>query len=512
MAGIQTAIADLFKHFVISQEWSTDKHTNTLVNGVWLACLATLTTITWSVWWTRLNFYCEVMPWLGRVRSMMCCLPKKKSTIPYYIVSQSMTKEFSQRLETAATIRASWNTGTAFDTAIAQFVLSYYTWKFPVFMVYNFVDNSLDKQSNLWTRFVRIVNTKMHSTDPAFPIYANGLEVVGIQCDHEGITFAATSETFLMQFTGMIREKYIPTQSIGGDSKHGLESLSVFGPRITKLYPDRTMENLITRHKPILLRHLEDFRTAQRGKSAFNGFGTYNLGIMVHGPPGTGKTKLALAIANHLQRDVEMVNLRTIKSMTALRDIFCDLHHKVFAFEEFDFVQGVLDFDHKQEHNDDKKQIRARIIQLMTSLNANIDADGRKAIQALIEKEENSLRELDDAITLDNLLMLFDGLQEMRGRVIIATTNHIQKINPALLREGRFDLNLEFGCFDRDETHDLLVKMFPGEVAAASIQAAKSSFPHEKFTPVQLISLCHQHSDLSRILQALVSLSDPRGH
>jgi hypothetical protein len=50
----------------------------------------------------------------------------------------------------------------------------------------------------------------------------------------------------------------------------------------------------------------------------------------------------------------------------------------------------------------------------------------------------------------------------------------------------------------------MLVKMFPSTEDAAKIQAAKSKFPHEKWTSVQIISLCHKHRDLELILQKII--------
>ena len=103
--------------------------------------------------------------------------------------------------------------------------------------------------------------------------------------------------------------------------------------------------------------------------------------------------------------------------------------------------------------------------------------------------------------------MLLDGLEEHRGRIICATTNRIDKIYPPLLREGRFDLKLEFGRFNREETRDLLLLMFPKKSDGAKIQARWEEFPEEKWTPVQIISLCHKYRDLDRILREISSVS-----
>jgi chaperone BCS1 len=50
---------------------------------------------------------------------------------------------------------------------------------------------------------------------------------------------------------------------------------------------------------------------------------------------------------------------------------------------------------------------------------------------------------------------------EHRGRVIIATTNHIDRIDPALLRPGRFDYKIKLEHFTINEIKEFINKKFP---------------------------------------------------
>ena len=43
---------------------------------------------------------------------------------------------------------------------------------------------------------------------------------------------------------------------------------------------------------------------------------------------------------------------------------------------------------------------------------------------------------------LSDLLEAFDGVLEMKGRMLIMTTNHVEKLDPALIRPGRVDSSL----------------------------------------------------------------------
>ena len=61
----------------------------------------------------------------------------------------------------------------------------------------------------------------------------------------------------------------------------------------------------------------------------------------------------------------------------------------------------------------------------------------------------------DDPFTLSDLLELLDGVIEVEGRVIIATTNHPELIDPALTRPGRFDVIVEFTNMSRKNASDM---------------------------------------------------------
>ena len=53
-----------------------------------------------------------------------------------------------------------------------------------------------------------------------------------------------------------------------------------------------------------------------------------------------------------------------------------------------------------------------------------------------------------------NLLSFIDELND--GAIVIATTNHIENLDPKLIRSGRFDYHYEFTDLDRDECIKLI--------------------------------------------------------
>ena len=50
----------------------------------------------------------------------------------------------------------------------------------------------------------------------------------------------------------------------------------------------------------------------------------------------------------------------------------------------------------------------------------------------------------------------------VHGRILIATTNHVEQLDPALIRPGRLDLQMELGYVDI-EIFDQFLKRFFGK-------------------------------------------------
>ena len=96
----------------------------------------------------------------------------------------------------------------------------------------------------------------------------------------------------------------------------------------------KNFECLFFPEKPQLLKLVDDFREA-RGKFAIPGFPN-KLGILLDGPPGTGKTSLIKALAIYLQRHIVSVSLEKLKTNQELMDMMFDLSYSVTRSLIFD--------------------------------------------------------------------------------------------------------------------------------------------------------------------------------
>ncbi|PSQ21231.1 ATPase [Halobacteriales archaeon QS_8_65_32] len=131
-------------------------------------------------------------------------------------------------------------------------------------------------------------------------------------------------------------------------------------------------------------------------------------GVLLHGPPGTGKTLLAKAVANETSASFfsiagpEIISKYYGESEQQLREIFEDASEESPAIIFIDELDSI--------------------------------APKREAVTGEVERR-----------VVAQLLTMMDGL-ESRGQVIvIAATNRVDSVDPALRRPGRFDREIEIG-------------------------------------------------------------------
>lgn len=136
----------------------------------------------------------------------------------------------------------------------------------------------------------------------------------------------------------------------------------------------------------------------------------YKRGICFYGPPGTGKTTISLALANYTKRNIYCLNLNCIDDDSKLPRCFSNMRdNSILLIEDIDKVFS-----------------------------------GRENV-----KEGSK-------ITFSSLLNCLDGAFYKNGLITIITTNHLDKLDEALLRTGRIDLKVEIPLPSETEISEYL--------------------------------------------------------
>ena len=142
-------------------------------------------------------------------------------------------------------------------------------------------------------------------------------------------------------------------------------------------------------------------------------------GVLLHGPPGTGKTLICKALANEL-------------GVTAYR---------MSATELVGSVQG--------ETEANLRLLFSRALAHAPSLVMIDEFD-------VIATNRERLASQSDVRAASQLLTLMDGLEEVDGLILMATTNRIQAIDPAFRRPGRFEEEIFVGPPDAAARAEIL--------------------------------------------------------
>ena len=171
----------------------------------------------------------------------------------------------------------------------------------------------------------------------------------------------------------------------------------------------------------------------------------HKRGYLLYGNPGNGKTSLATAIAGHLKKNICYLNLKGVSGDDDLQQLFGSMpQNSLLAIEDID-----------------------------ASFNG---------------------REPRGKVTMSGLLNCMDGVFFRDGLITILTTNHIDKLDPALIRPGRVDLQIKLSNPDKQQVEEYLSIFYSKPVTLNHYD--------QQLSMAEVSGLCIKHN-LDECLEAL---------
>lgn len=180
-------------------------------------------------------------------------------------------------------------------------------------------------------------------------------------------------------------------------------------------------------------------------------------GVLLHGPPGCGKTLIARAVANETNAHFisvagpEIIHKFYGESEAHLRSIFEEAEKRAPSIIFLDEIDAIAP---KREDTGGEKQVEKRVVA--------------------------------------QLLALMDGLKGRGKVIVIAATNIPNTLDPALRRPGRFDREIAIGIPDQRARLEILEIHSRGMPLAEDVSLVRLSTITHGFVGADLEALCRE--------------------
>ncbi|KAH7061861.1 P-loop containing nucleoside triphosphate hydrolase protein [Paraphoma chrysanthemicola] len=258
--------------------------------------------------------------------------------------------------------------------------------------------------------------------------------------------------------------KTLIQEIIDADWEEGARNTPVHYPRDPTRLPgtwkefssrrSRNLDSVVldAEKKKSLLEDLNAFHEPGASKYYAKRHIPYRRGVLFHGPPGTGKTSLAMAIAAEYRLPIYVIPL----SDGGITD---------YSFPMF------------------LRTLPERCLLLLE------DIDSAGIVSA---EEAKPMRSADPGqsggvLTRTGFINGLDGVTTPEGFVSIMTTNHLEKLDPAMIRAGRVDFTLEISLATKDDARQMFINMYGSSPELDKMaELFKNAIPENSFSAADL--------------------------
>lgn len=219
----------------------------------------------------------------------------------------------------------------------------------------------------------------------------------------------------------------------------------------------------------------------------------HKMGFFLFGPPGTGKTTFIAAVANYMHYSIYDLDLTGVSSNLDLRALLTQISDRaVVVIEDIDTVE----------------------LPNRANTQQSSDAQGTDRGPQMGKRGFGSRDEdLRSKLTLGGVLNFADGIRSSCGseRIFIFTTNHPERLDPALTRPGRMDMHVELS-YCTFEIFQSLCRTYLGITEHASFDRIQQLLqPSARVSPASVTAVLDAHRQQpERALQHMLAYLQER--
>ncbi|KAK7059902.1 p-loop containing nucleoside triphosphate hydrolase protein [Favolaschia claudopus] len=294
------------------------------------------------------------------------------------------------------------------------------------------------------------------------------------------ILIHSCDKSVLLDFVEAARLQY-KEASIAGVHVHLTDGYGNWGRVIAKnrrsfstlILPDGIKETLLTDMKDFL---------DNEGWYSLAGI-PHRRGYLLFGEPGTGKSTTVHALAGELGMEIYFISLAApgLNNFTLGELFHSTPPHSILLIEDIDCA-----FPLRVKNAEDSPRRHP-------SPSKAVDEEGH----------EVGMPKPRSMVTLAGLLNILDSVASQEGCILIATTNHIEQLDPALIRPGRIDMKIKYSLAKTEQLENVFHRFYPvqedlskpvgvksGDVVTTEIEKLAQKFastvPHSRFSIAQV--------------------------
>lgn len=151
---------------------------------------------------------------------------------------------------------------------------------------------------------------------------------------------------------------------------------------------------------------------------------SYKQTYILHGLPGTGKSSTIKALASNFNKNICLIDITSMGNAVFEKAMATVPRNSIVLIEDFDSCRA---------------------------LHTRVDSES---------DEISKLSELTEVLSLSKVLNVLDGVVSLDDTVVFLTTNHLEKIDPAMTRKGRVDYIYEIPYLEDAEVKEYIHLMY----------------------------------------------------